>query len=339
MNAWILCEGDAARGLGHLYRCLAFHEGLLARSLRPKWFIDGDALAERFAAEHGLSADIGPWQSPALPGLPPRADIAICDSYTADAATCAALAGRVDHALWIDDEARLDYPPGTVLNPSPPARQRAARPDPPGSRPAGRALLSGFAHQPLRAAFAPEADRRIPESPLEVLVMLGGTDPRGLTPLAASAVRTVFPEAGLTVVVARPELRAAWRETLEGLQANVLGPQRALDLRGLMCSADLAVTAGGQTIFEMARLGLPAVAIEVATNQRAQLEALAAEGALVVAGEHSDPALTVRLLDALHALAAPDVRGAMSTRASATIDGRGVSRVLDVLLRGAGGAP
>ncbi|MCK6573663.1 hypothetical protein L6V77_21500 [Myxococcota bacterium] len=341
-RALILCEGDATRGLGHLYRCLAFHEGLVARGLAPRWFIDGDGLAARFAAEHALDATLGPWQTPALNGLPPRADVAICDSYAADDATCAALAARVGHVLFIDDEARLDYPRGTVLNPSPQARQRSPRPDPPaallGGGP-GRALLSGFAYQPLRAAFRPDAARTFPDTPRTVLIMLGGTDPRGLTPLAAAAARTVYPDAALTVVVAHPALRATYRQRLLELQAHVEGAQTAEDLRALMCSADLAVTAGGQTIFEMARLGLPTIAIEVATNQHAQLTAMSTEGALVVAGEHTDPALTARLLDALHDLAAPDVRAALSARASTLIDGRGVDRVLDALLGPRGDHP
>jgi len=331
----ILCEGDATRGLGHLYRCLAFHEGLVGRGLRPLWFVDGDALAARFAVEHGLNTVQGPWQSPALPGLPARAVAAICDSYTTDEATCAALAARVGHVLFIDDEARLDYPRGTVLNPSPQARQRTPRPDDPevlrGGGP-GRALLSGFRYQPLRAVFRPDAPRTFLDKPRAVLVLLGGTDPRGLTPLAAAAVRTVFPEAALTVIVARPELHAAYRERLLALQADVRGAQTAESLRALMCSADLAVTAGGQTIFEVARLGLPTIAIEVATNQHAQLTAMATAGALSVAGEHTDPELISRLLDALRGLAAPDPRAAMSARASALIDGRGVERVLDALL-------
>ena len=46
------------------------------------------------------------------------------------------------------------------------------------------------------------------------------------------------------------------------------------DMRAIMATADLAVTAGGQTTYELAASGVPAVALCIAENQRPNLAAL-----------------------------------------------------------------
>ncbi len=60
--------------------------------------------------------------------------------------------------------------------------------------------------------------------------------------------------------------------------------------------ADAVVCAGGQTMLEAAAAGAPALVLEGAPNQRAQIAALAARGAIVQIGEEEAPTELDRLL-------------------------------------------
>ena len=101
-----------------------------------------------------------------------------------------------------------------------------------------------------------------------------------------------------------------------------------------MAQADLAISGGGQTLYELAALGLPAVAVCVASTQEANLAALAAAPTLVAlrrpgAGETDWGALR----DAVHRLAADvDGRARMSAAGRALVDGCGASRAADGIL-------
>jgi spore coat polysaccharide biosynthesis predicted glycosyltransferase SpsG len=99
-------------------------------------------------------------------------------------------------------------------------------------------------------------------------------------------------------------------------------------MRRLMLEADLAISGGGQTTFELAATGVPTVAIRMAKNQTLTLETLAEAGALVRGGDAEDPALAASVTAALETLLEDgDRRAAMSRRAREAVDGRGVLRV------------
>jgi spore coat polysaccharide biosynthesis predicted glycosyltransferase SpsG len=100
------------------------------------------------------------------------------------------------------------------------------------------------------------------------------------------------------------------------------------DVRGLFLDADLAVSAAGQTLFELAWAGCPAVAIAVADNQRANLAGFAARGTVRVGAAPDGPDFAARLADTLRAvLADVEARRAMSAAGQRLVDGHGARRV------------
>jgi spore coat polysaccharide biosynthesis predicted glycosyltransferase SpsG len=102
-------------------------------------------------------------------------------------------------------------------------------------------------------------------------------------------------------------------------------------MAGVLAAADLAVTAGGQTMLEAAALGIPTIAVPVAANQESQTKALADAGAVRLA--------TVG--DALNEVGnlAEDAlaRRTLSEAARAAVDGKGARRVAGEVASLAGG--
>jgi spore coat polysaccharide biosynthesis predicted glycosyltransferase SpsG len=161
-----------------------------------------------------------------------------------------------------------------------------------------------------------------------VLVTMGGADPDNLTLRVLMALRdSVAGSAQIRVIIGGSYRHAeALEPVCQQLSAQLLCDVR--EMREQMAWADLAIAAGGSTNWEMAYLGLPAVVVAIAENQRGIAEGLAASGIVVSLGIAS--AVTEdRLRDAVNQLAQnADLRRSMSERGQKLVDGQGAFRVL-----------
>jgi spore coat polysaccharide biosynthesis predicted glycosyltransferase SpsG len=101
-----------------------------------------------------------------------------------------------------------------------------------------------------------------------------------------------------------------------------------------MARADLAVSAGGQTLYELARCGTPTIAFCAGPDQAHNVRALDLAGAVVDAGTAGSPGWLDRLADAVRRVSADDaLRTSLSRAGRRLIDGRGADRVRDAILR------
>jgi spore coat polysaccharide biosynthesis predicted glycosyltransferase SpsG len=140
--------------------------------------------------------------------------------------------------------------------------------------------------------------------------MFGGTDVRGLGVWAEGVAKDVLPG----IVVDR-----------------IAGGLDAATLVTRMQAADLAISAAGQTLAELARCGVPTVMVGVAENQQVQRALWPRLCGYVDVGAWDDPALTGRMIAALTTMGDRERRAEVAARASATVDGQGVRRLLDRL--------
>jgi UDP-2,4-diacetamido-2,4,6-trideoxy-beta-L-altropyranose hydrolase len=114
----------------------------------------------------------------------------------------------------------------------------------------------------------------------------------------------------------------------DGLPACRVVRDAAEDMPGLMAEADLAVCAGGSTMWEMACMGVPFVPVIIAGNQRASVQAMAGDGFPTV----ESAAVGRDLPPILRALAAdPGRRRELSRIGQRLVDGNGVQRVCAAL--------
>src|SRR5262249_52170270 len=104
------------------------------------------------------------------------------------------------------------------------------------------------------------------------------------------------------------------------------------EMPSLMAWADLGISAGGSTCWEMAFMGLPALAITLADNQQPVVRELDRQGVVVSLGSPGEFTSDDLACSARALLADPARRAAMSRRGRALIDGQGASRVVTKLL-------
>lgn len=325
----ILIRADAARalGTGHFARASSVADALTAAAgthvvlataeaatvLVPAYFpqgIDVLALAE--------GADSATDVLDKLERQGRRPDVIYLDHYGDVAEWEAAAASRRIGLLVLDD---LDA--GS-------AADVLVRPHG-GPRGTGDAIvLNGPAWLPLSrhvTALAGGAGTEAGER-LRVNVCFGGTDPTGETAKAIAALATL-PEYDADIVIGPgAAVDASLLAQAEALRRTAVhhAPSQA-ELAKLMAGADVAVGAGGVMLWERLCLGLPSLVIAAADNQRPQIDAMVAEGAIDFLGDHQAVAAAA-IEQGLSALAADQGRRASMREAGRRlVDGRGSQRI------------
>jgi UDP-2,4-diacetamido-2,4,6-trideoxy-beta-L-altropyranose hydrolase len=322
MKLLIVSEGGAAIGHGHLARCLALAQAFAEAGHEAEFAVAGDESARTLLGHRPV--DFFDWQR-----CPERLlkrlngfDVALVDSYLASADLLREVSARVRAAVFLDDFRRLDYPPGIVVNWSVSA---ASLGYPPG---AGVGYLLGPEYVALRRAFWHIEPRPVRAEVGEVLVTFGGDDGRRLTPPALRLLAARFPHWDKTVVVGGAcrcldEIAAAADPRTRLLRA----PGEA-EMARAMYGADLAVSSGGQTLFELARIGLPGAVTAVADNQRRNVADWVSAGTIETLGDWDDPGWTERLGETLERLRDPGRRETAAEAGRRRVPGNGGGRIV-----------
>lgn len=301
----------------------------------------------------------------------PVADMILVDSYFATADWIAAL-HHISKVAVIDDLMRDDFSVDLVIN-------YDIDPQISFYKKAGR-ILSGASYAPLRPQFASAAESyKVRNEVRNILVTTGGTDPynvagrlvlslRGSDNICKSnACRTGSSTpsvlSGLTIHIVSGALNSHLDELGALADDGSTAPRSfdvpdpcavhvalhtdVTDMASLMASCDIAVTAGGTTLYELCAVGVPTLTFSMADNQLSDTYAFNEACAAIYCGDMRPPAdnpgITTgsdletldMLTDKVNMLCA---RGSLGARASlhramrALTDGLGAGRIVDAIL-------
>ncbi len=225
--------------------------------------------------------------------------------------------------LVIDDNRELPVDLATlVLNPNPHASVEVYA-DVDASR-----LMLGTRYALVREDVVAVGPRSVDvdrTDEVPTVVAIGGTDPLELT---VPIVRHVLAAGGRPIVSAA--VPAAAVRALASDPSVTVDPG---DLVEAYRHADLAVVGGGGTMWEVACLGIPAIAAIVADNQAGGATSAGELGLVVPVDARADAGVD-RLSAAITSLMVDTERRREMHRAGPrVIDGRGPSRVVDVVER------
>lgn len=233
--------------------------------------------------------------------------------------------------LVIDDTAHLEhYAADIVLNQNIDASGLTY------STAASTRMLLGLPYLLLRPEFIghPSRQNRITGPARRLLVTLGGADPGNMTLAVMRALETIKSDAleALIVVGSANPHHQKIRDAASRARLPMQVVENAPDMAELMAGADLAVSAGGSTCWELAYMGVPTLAITMAENQLAVVEGLARTGAIVKLGWHHDLSaaeLAQAIRDLVSDVAA---RTRMQRRGRELVDGNGAKRVIKEMM-------
>jgi len=332
MNVLLHADGGSGVGLGHIARCAALAGALSRAGHRAAMALDPDMLAEHpphtLPGCRHVSVIACPREMSAVRKAARSlgADIAVIDSYRWSSDDLGSLAADVVTAAF-DDEATRDLPVDAIINGAPTAERLAYRTLPRTERWFGapfQVVREDFEDVPVRGRAGPVRS---------IVVLAGGTDPLRLTEEIAAPLDACVSMWAETCAVALVIGPFAPEPRTGTLYSSVMLRQPS-DLPLRMQQADLAITASGQTLYELARCGTPAVALCIGSDQQYNLRAMEEAGAIVSAGwiREGDEAATTwvpAVIDAVRRLAADDeARTRMSASGQRLIDGRGAERLV-----------
>jgi UDP-2,4-diacetamido-2,4,6-trideoxy-beta-L-altropyranose hydrolase len=314
-------------GLGHARRCLTLAGALRELGVESVFVFTGDARAREWlqASDFQVVA-VEPARD--LAGTLEycrvrRVPVIVVDTPSRAPGYLTALTGAGLRVVVIDDLADHELPVDLVVNPAAGAATLPYRGG------AHTRFLLGASYALLRPAFGRAGARRVSDRTRRVLVTVGGGDPDDLTSRLVSWTARALDAVEQDVIIGPfTAPGAALRIAVDAAEGRVALHEDPKDIASLMLSADLALCGGGQTTYELAATGTPALAIRLADNQTLNLTSLAEAGTLAWVGDAGDADLAARVGAALAALAGDRKRRArMSRQGQVLVDGRGAGRV------------
>lgn len=223
----------------------------------------------------------------------------------------------------VDDHVRLDrYAADVIVDPNVVADELVYLQRAPGAR-----VLAGRRYALLRREFRLRT-RNEGNGPVHrVLVGFGGADEERLTEWALTALVSSELDVELCVLVGAANVRRREIARMAASHSAVTVIFDAQNVAEVMASADLAVTAAGTTCSELAFMGLPALVVVTAENQRKVAEGFGSLGSVRVLGDAGEISTTT-LLAQFEALVRDEgARRAMTSYGRQAIDGLGAVRV------------
>jgi UDP-2,4-diacetamido-2,4,6-trideoxy-beta-L-altropyranose hydrolase len=266
MNVFIITEGNAQTGYGHLTRCLAVYQGFEEHNIVPTLIANCDDNGRKILMDIPIQSFNWIEESDKLIGLISCADIAIIDSYLADLPIYVQICKAVKKAVYFDDTLRLDYPPGIIINGAVNAEFLPYIVD------GNHIYLLGLDYTPMRKAFwnIPE---RIPTDKVEnVLVTMGGNDLNGTTFQVLDALCSVYPLVHYHIVLGYSnfEEKVELYNRIDNIK--FYHSLNAEKMRDLMLFCDVAVSAAGQTTYELVKTGLKSIFVQITENQHLNMQ-------------------------------------------------------------------
>lgn len=332
---YIRCDYTPTVGAGHLMRCFAIAEA---------WSASGGGVVLLGECANEEMAKSALWRHIAFTTRSLQEDLEITrasidatsphvlvvDGYQFDGSYLAGLAASGRVVLFLDDLGKLPrYPVNVILNQN--LSAYGVRYPTEGAT----QTLLGPKYFLLRRELAEvlEQRHRAARGATKILITLGlGPDEGVLAKILQSLASLGSPELAVRIIVPAesPPPGQLVAETATRVARLELLPAPQPMAEHYQWS-DIAVCAGGTTALELAAMGVPIVVVSLADNQLATAQRLEELNVACFVGSASEVRIE-RLRDAISTLLVDsEKRRAMVKAGSELIDGRGPSRVVEVL--------
>ncbi|MDA1129829.1 MAG: UDP-2,4-diacetamido-2,4,6-trideoxy-beta-L-altropyranose hydrolase [Chloroflexi bacterium] len=327
-------DADHRIGLGHLQRSLSLAAALRASGTESVFF----GLADEHSGERVRGAGfpvstlpaVDPWSSDDVSATLAAAkdhgcEAVVVDSHELGADYLALLRSGGLYVIARDDLALFPFPCQVVVNGNADAPQLPYR-----STSGDTAFLLGPRYIVLGSDYQDNPPSAAAgDSVSNVLVILGGTDHYGLMPKILSSLAEAPGGFSVTAVIG-PYFRnvPAVESAAEQAGRQITLVHSPDSVQQYMLQADLAISAAGQALYELAATACPTVAIQIASNQAGQMRAMEQAQAVRVAGNAEIEDVIPRLTAAVSALIFDlEARVSLGAAGRRLVDGQGAVRV------------
>ena len=324
----ILTESSPKIGLGHFTRCQSIAEAFLLHGWAANILLQTQNI--KYNTEKNIIQladwwhDLVSWQSQLE-----AADIVLLDSFCISEANLKTLFSIARKLVVIDDYPRREYTSGTVIDWTIGCEEYAY----PHKYP-NVVYLLGSQFCALRPPFWARKPR-VFDSAKNIMVTFGGSDVQNLTDRVVDMMRNNFPEFYLHVVIGNKSFTRNTPHISDG-RVIIYRSLDALGMKHVMDTCDIAISGGGQTLYELACCGLVPVVVELANNQHDDIVGFEKTGFAVMGGQWNDSNLFECISGKISELLNPRIREDRATRGYFAVDGQGAMRLANELITSMG---
>lgn len=250
----IFTEGGDNIGFGHITRCSALYEELLERKIEIVFVVYGKNIEDILKGKNYINHD---WKSKEfLQSFLKKNDYIIIDSYLADLDIYEYISNNTSKCMYIDDNNRLKYPKGIILNPVLYEDLEYDTKNP---------ILRGKDYIIIRKEFLEEIKPL--EKEYDILITLGGTDIRNLTPKLIKILEEIDSNFKVAIVIGKAFDNKEEVERLKTEKISLFYNVNASEMRDLILKSKFVICGCGQSINEMLILKANFLPILIADNQ------------------------------------------------------------------------
>ncbi|RXJ02234.1 hypothetical protein DS745_07545 [Anaerobacillus alkaliphilus] len=325
MRVLIFTEGGSQIGLGHISRCSSLYDELELRGIDVEFILHGDLNGvgiikdRKYKMVNWLSTNF-------LDHYIREDDLCVVDSYLASEDLYRQISNRAKKSLFIDDNARINYPKGIVVNPSLTTNEDLH----PISK--NNIYLLDNNYVILRRPFIQVRRETISTEVNEVLITLGGSDIHNLTSLLLKLVRNKYPGITLNVVIGHAFANIPEIVTTSMNNINFYQNASAEEMKTIMLKSDVAITAAGQSIYELMATQTPFIPIKVIENQDNNVLGLKKYKLIDSVITYNDPLFSELVGSELQRMMDLNTRKELIVKYQEVVDGNGTKRIIDALV-------
>lgn len=246
MKVAFFTEAGLKRGMGHLIRCYTIAQKFKDNFCEVDLFLDSDIdFSYKFNALKSFTWDNFQLQK--------KYDVIFIDSYEATLDIYQEASNNSKVAVFLDDENRLNYPRGVIINFAPDANEEFFQ-----SKQKENSYLLGLDYIPIRKEFIVSSK----EKKENIFIILGGTDTEGLSCEIIELIQDI--NIHKTIVTNSAKIK----EKLEKFEnLKVLYQPKDNELVENMAKSSIAISTASMTLYELAYLQIPTITISVNQNQ------------------------------------------------------------------------
>ena len=299
-DIWIRTDGNDQIATGHLMRCLSIARAC-ANLGKSVCFLVADAQSESLLRERLISPSEFQIQClhsdyqdmnhelPALRGIMQRSHAVaepsprknnswiLVDSYYVTPSYLEALK-EWGHVAYLDDLVSFPYPVDCIIN-----YDISDNEKPDCYHMANRCLL-GVAYTPLRMQFQ-NVSYAVRQDVKHIMISTGGTDPFQAAGKILERMMTKSADYEYHIVTSRLNPCLDKLTNLSSQHPNIHIYENVQDMARLMAQCDLAVSAGGTTLYELCAVGVPTISFAMTDNQLSAVQTFSSMNIIPYAGD------------------------------------------------------
>ncbi len=328
-NLIVITEGGVDFGFGHVTRCLAIATEFESLGFNIRFIVNGDSSIHAILASKSFTVFNWNNEQQKLADQLIDGSIVLIDSMTISDSLILELEKLNIIIVFIDDERRRNIlNRGFVVDWTVLSDQQ----DHFIYKKENVTYLLGSSYTPLRKEFYSSKKNNIKQNLETILITFGGSDSISLTPEVLKILVDNFPEINKNVVIGSGFKNIEKIEMYKDKNTDLIFNVNAEKMASLMQNCDIAIASGGQTLYELAQIGTPAIVILLVENAKHDTVGWDKVGSIKNIGWYNNNKLYENLITTIEVLKSKSLRESMQRNAQEYISQNGAKVLVGAIL-------